>query len=131
MNQILAWNQSNVWVIWQQGKKKTLIFFLIFYSVFLGFCLKEHLTHVSERYYPASSNIGVFVYYPDFYLHWTIILIFALLFLFCPTRIFRKISLYFYGIVFSYFMIFFFIFYWFRIWSEFHDVVQRLIHSLK
>lgn len=107
MDKAIIQNPSNIWIIWQQGKKKTIIFILIFYSIFLSFCLKEYLTPKTERFFSTSSNIGAFVNYPNFYLHWAISLAFAVIFLFCPARIFSKFYLYFYAVAFGYFIIFF------------------------
>ncbi|MEB3795688.1 MULTISPECIES: hypothetical protein [Acinetobacter] len=107
MDKAVIQNPANIWIIWQRGKKKTLIFFLTFYSIFLSFCLKEYLAPKADRFFLASSNIGAFVNYPNFYLHWAISLTFAVIFLFCPARIFSRFYPYFYGIAFSYFIIFF------------------------
>lgn len=110
MDKVINQNSSNLSVIWRRGRRQGLIIFLFFHITFLGFCLKEYLTDIPERYYPISSNIGRFVYFPNFYIHSIIILIFAVFFLFCPTRIFKNISFYFYSIIFIYFMGFFLFF---------------------
>ncbi len=110
MDKAINQNQLNLFVLWQHDKKVMLILFLLSHIFLLGVSLKEYLTNIPERYYPISSNIGVFVYYPDFYLHWIIILFLAIFFLFCPTRIFNKIYFYFYSFVFIYFMVFFLFF---------------------
>ena len=110
MNKTISQNPSNLFTLWQHDKKLALITFLLFHIVFLGFCLREYLTNSHERYYPISSNIGRFVYYPNFSLNWSIILFLAVFFLFCPTRIFNKISFCFYSIAFIYFMGFFLFF---------------------
>lgn len=110
MNKTTIQNTSNLFTLWQHNKKFALITFLLFHIVFLGFCLREYLTNSHERYYPTSSNIGRFVYYPDFSLNWLIILFLAVFFLLCPTQIFNKISFCFYSIAFIYFMGFFLFF---------------------
>ena len=110
MNKTIIQNTSNLFTLWQHKKRFALITFLLFHIIFLGFCLREYLTNPPERYYPISSNIGRFVYYPDFSLNCLIIVFLSVFFLLCPTQIFNKISFYFYSIAFIYFMGFFLFF---------------------
>ena len=110
MNKTITQNTSNLLTLWQHKKRFALITFLLFHIIFLGFCLREYLTNPPERYYPISSNIGRFVYYPDFSLNCLIIVFLSVFFLLCPTQIFNKISFYFYSIAFIYFMGFFLFF---------------------
>ena len=102
----------NLQALWQQKlwKKLFFIFFIISHLGFLAFTWFEHSTPALERIHPSTSNIGVLVYHADFYLHWSIVLLLFVFFLFCTKQLFLKIKKPFGIFILCYFMIYFSLF---------------------